>query len=84
MFVILIVAIIVVVAASANVRMEPSVNVFSSNMWLKEPKPLNENDQIKMIFVLKHDSNKIKKFEHTLLDLSTPTSANYAKWLKVN
>lgn len=81
LFVLLLVA-LAVVARAADVRMEPSVNTFSSSKWMKE-KSLNENDIIKTTFVLKHDKSKVAAFEKTLLDLSTPTSKNYGKWLKV-
>jgi len=63
--------------------MEPSVQVFSSKMWLKEAQSaLKEEDPIESIFVLKTCPYKLKQFENTLLDLSTPSSANYGKWLK--
>lgn len=76
------VAVIATVSAEL-VRMEPSVNTFSSPGWLKEKaSALKETDMIKTIFVLKHDPAAMKEFEKTLLDLSTPTSPNYGKWLK--
>mmetsp|Transcript_17352 Transcript_17352/g.29335 ORF Transcript_17352/g.29335 Transcript_17352/m.29335 type:complete len:565 (+) Transcript_17352:65-1759(+) len=80
LFVALIV-VLAVVAQAADVRMEPSVNVFSSSMWLKE-KTIDENSIIKATIVLKTDKSALEKFEKELLDLSTPTSANYGKWLK--
>jgi len=53
-------------------------------MWLKEAQSaLKEEDPIESIFVLKTCPYKLKQFENTLLDLSTPSSANYGKWLKV-
>jgi len=33
------------------------------------------------MFVLKHDQGKIAAFEKNLLDISSPKSANYGKWL---
>ena len=71
-----------VTARAADVRMEPSINTFSSSKWLKE-KTINENDVIKTTFVLKHDKVAMQNFEKNLLDLSTPSSKNYGKWLKV-
>jgi len=50
-------------------------------MWLKEAQ--SAQDPIECIFVLKTCPYKLKQFENTLLDLSTPSSANYGKWLKV-
>lgn len=32
-------------------------------------------------FVLKHDANKVKKFDSLLMDISNPMSGNYGKWL---
>jgi len=74
--------VLAVTARAADVRMEPSVNVFSSSNWLKE-KVINENDIIKTSFVLKHDPVAMEAFEKTVLDLSNPKSKNYAKWLTV-
>lgn len=81
LFALLLVA-VAVVARAADVRMEPSVNTFSSSKWLKE-RTINENDIIQTTFVLRHDKSKVADFEKTLLDLSTPSSKNYGKWLKV-
>ncbi len=81
-FVTLVVA-FAVAASASNVRMEPSVNTFSSTMWLKE-KSLKDTDFVKAVFVLKHDASSIKSFETKILDLSSPKSANYGKWMKVN
>jgi len=71
--------------AAAIVRMEPSVNVLSSKMWLKEvATALKEEDSIETVFVLKHCPYMMKKpFASNLLDLSTSSSSNYGKWLKV-
>ncbi len=81
-FTTLVVALVVAVASAENVRMEASVNQFSSPLWLKE-KSLKDTDLVKAIFVLKHEENSIKNFERTLLDISSPKSANYGKFLKV-
>lgn len=75
--------VLAVVAVSINaeyVRMEPAVNTFSSANWLKE-KSINENDIVKTIFVLKHEKSVLESYEKTLIDLSTPSSKNYGKWL---
>ncbi len=82
-FVSLLVAVAVASASAEYVRMEPSVNTFSSSMWLKE-KTLKDTDMVKAIFVLKHDDSSVRNFEKTLIDISTPSSANYGKWLKVS
>ncbi len=74
--------VLAVTARAADVRMEPSVNVFSSSNWLKE-KVIGENDIIKASFVLKHDPAAMEAFEKTVTDLSNPKSKNYAKWLTV-
>lgn len=81
LFAILLVA-LAVAARAADVRMEPSVNVFSSSKWLKEKQSI-ENDVIQTTFVLKHDKSATTEFERTLLDISNPKSPNYGKWLKV-
>lgn len=72
-----------VVARAADVRMEPSVNVFSSANWQKE-KVIDENEILKTTFVLKHDQAAMADFEKTLLDITNPQSKNYAKWLTVS
>jgi tripeptidyl-peptidase-1 len=69
-----------VVARAADVRMEPSVNTFSSTKWLKEKASI-ENDVIQTTFALKHNKAALADFERTLLDISNPKSANYGKWL---
>ena len=57
----------------------------SSKMWLKEvATALKEEDSIETVFVLKHCPYMMKKpFASNLLDLSTSSSSNYGKWLKV-
>lgn len=82
LFALLVVA-LAVVARAADVRMEPSVNVFSSSKWQLEKTPI-DNDVIKTTFVLKHDKAAMEAFERTLLDRSNPKSSNYGKWLKVS
>lgn len=79
--VVLLVAVIVVASATDLVRMEPSVNTFSSSSWLKE-KVLPQDHVVNAIFVLKTDNTAVQNFEKTLLDISTPSSKNYGKWLK--
>ncbi len=74
---------VVATAAAGNVQMEPSVHTFSSSKWLKE-KSLKDTDMVKAIFVLKHDSFAIQKFEKKLLGISTPKSATYGKFMKVS
>lgn len=81
LFVVLLVA-LAVAARAADVRMEPSVNVFSSPKWLKEKASI-ENDVLETTFVLKHDKVAMAEFEKNLLDISNPKSANFGKWLSV-
>eukprot|EP00286_Rhodomonas_abbreviata_P018121 CAMPEP_0181305184 /NCGR_PEP_ID=MMETSP1101-20121128/9579_1 /TAXON_ID=46948 /ORGANISM="Rhodomonas abbreviata, Strain Caron Lab Isolate" /LENGTH=568 /DNA_ID=CAMNT_0023411053 /DNA_START=22 /DNA_END=1728 /DNA_ORIENTATION=- len=81
MFVVLIAVLGVLAAATAaDVRMEPSVHTFSSPMWLQET--IHQDDVVKMTIVLKHDKAAMQSFEKELIDLSTPSSKNYGKWLK--
>ena len=82
MFALLIVAAVAVMATAEYVRMEPSVDVFSSANWLKESRNI-DNDIISTMFVLKHDAHRIEKFEKELIDISTPSSPSYGKWLSV-
>lgn len=68
-------------ASSEFVRMEASVNTFSSTKWLKE-KSMNEEATIKTIFVMKQ--NKLDGMEKLLKDVSSPSSAKYGQYLKSN
>jgi hypothetical protein len=63
--------------------MEPSVEKFSSKLWLKDENGLKDTDDIQVVFVLKNNKASLKKFEEKLLDISSPRSVNYGKWLKV-
>lgn len=83
LFVTLLVAAAVASSSAELVRMEPKVNTFTSSKWLKE-KTIGDNDVVSAIFVLKHDAAAIKAFEAKLLDISTPKSKNYAKWMTVS
>jgi len=66
------------------VKMEASVNVFSSAKWTKlEPHHLKDDHVIQAIFVLQYDSAEIQALEQKFHDLSDPTSKNYGKWLQV-
>lgn len=78
----LLIALIVPAAAYSNVRvkLEPSIDVFGSRFWTNIGSPL-DSDIIHATFVIKRDMDVIQKFEAQLLDLSTPSSANYGKWL---
>jgi subtilase family serine protease len=71
----------IAVCSADLVRMEQSVNQFSSSNWIFE-NTIIENTIIKAIFVLKHDESALKSFEENLLDISSPKSKNYGKWLK--
>jgi hypothetical protein len=82
LFAILVVA-LAVTARAADVRMEPSVNKFSSSKWVQEKTSI-ENDVIQTNFVLKHDRAAMADFERLLLDHSNPKSPNFGKWMTVN
>lgn len=73
------------VVASDLVRMESSINMFSSSKWTKmeDPHHLQDDHIIKAIFVLQHDLVEIKALEKIFNDVSNPTSQNYGKWLEV-
>lgn len=73
-------AVVVGTVNAALVQMEPSINVFSSKMWEKVS-PANGDEIVQAIFVLKRDSNLVQNFERQLLELSTPKTKNYGKWL---
>lgn len=60
--------------------MEREINVFSSQLWTNEG-AAQSGDVINAVFVIKRDQSVLKKFENQLLDLATPTSKNYGKWL---
>lgn len=59
------------------------MNTFASSKWLKE-KTVNDADVVSAVFVLKHDAAAVRAFEAKLLDISTPKSKNYAKWMTVS
>ncbi len=65
------------------VRMEPSVNTFSSQNWIKE-KTLTEKDTITAIFALKRSPAQVARLERELLARSTPSNSMYGKWLSVS
>lgn len=69
---------------TGRVRMEPSINIFSSKRWIKLTQPPAGDAKVVAIFALKRDSETLKKFETNLLDLSTPSSPKYGKWLTKN
>jgi hypothetical protein len=68
---------------SDYVRMEPTVQTFSSSNWLKEG-ALKSDDTVRALFVLKHDPAAVQQFEQHLLDIATPSSPRYGQWLKVS
>jgi tripeptidyl-peptidase-1 len=71
------------VSAEKNmVRMEPSVNQFDSSRWIRETRMNTDDVYVNAVFVMKHDEGRLAAFEKQLLDLSTPSSSNYGKWLK--
>ena len=45
-----------------------------------DPKFDFDSAMINAVFVLKHDSQKMKQFESQLLQLATPSSQTYGKW----
>jgi len=78
-------AIFAALAASVNavsrIQMEPEVHVFSSKRWIQLTQPPASDATISATFALKHSSDRSAKIEETLMDLSTPSSPNYGKWL---
>lgn len=77
---VLAVSMLAVAADASLVQMEPGVHVFSAANWLQERRAA-ATDSVKAMFVLKHDKSKIKAFEDKLLDIASPKSKNYGKWL---
>ena len=71
---------LLVASASALHQMEPTVNAFTSKNWIKERRA-SQGDVVKANIVLKHDPEALKKFEKDLLDIATPSSKNYGKWM---
>lgn len=66
------------------VRMESSVNIFSSSKWTKlQSHELKDDHVIHAIFVLQYDSAEIEALEKIFHDVSDPASENYGKWLEV-
>jgi len=59
------------------------VNTFSSSNWIKE-RALKDDEVVNAVFVLKHDRSAVEAFEKNLLELATPSSPKYGKWLKVS
>ena len=66
---------------SSRIRMEASVNKFSSKQWLQQTQPPDEDAVVTAIFALKRDRVKADLFEKNLLGLATPHSPTYGKWL---
>lgn len=78
----LFVVFVVLACAMADfIRMEPSVNTFSSSKWIKEG-ALKDTDMVKAVFVLKHDPQAVAQFEKELLEMSTPSDPRYGNWFK--
>lgn len=76
-------AVVLVAVAQANkdwVKMEPSVNVFASSQWIREPS-ISDGLNVVAHFVLKTNPTARKAFEKQLLELSTPSNAKYGQWL---
>ncbi|KAJ8604851.1 hypothetical protein CTAYLR_001078 [Chrysophaeum taylorii] len=61
-------------------QMEEDVKKFSSANW-KVGARVEESEELAIEFWLKHDKEDIRDFEKELLELSTPGSARYGKWL---
>jgi hypothetical protein len=80
--VIFVVAAILASIHAELVRMEPSVNVFSSRFWLKE-RTVDEYASVRAVFALKHNRGNMQELDQKLMDISNPNSQNYGKWMKV-
>jgi hypothetical protein len=65
------------------IRMEPSVNTFSSKFWNHEGK-LGDDEVVKATFALKHNPAAREAFEKTFFEVSTPSHPRYGKFLTVN
>lgn len=82
------IALLVIACAAASVagfsdirqQLEQTVTTFSSAKWNQEG-PALAADIVNAVFVIKKDRVAVNKFEEQLLDLATPSSANYGKWL---
>ena len=66
---------------SSRVRMEGKVNKFSSKQWLQQTQPPAEDAVVTAIFALKRDPVKADLFEKNLINLATPHTPSYGKWL---
>ena len=65
----------------SRMRMEASVNIFSSDRWIRLTQQPDRDATVTATFALKHSPEKHLEIESILMDLSTPNSANYGKWL---
>ena len=82
---ILVIVVLSFVADAARRVMEPDVSFnIAPRFWTRVAGSLSNDDIISCVFVLKHDRNAMKSFEQNLVDVSTPTSKNYGKFLSVD
>ncbi|KAJ1443976.1 peptidase S8/S53 domain-containing protein [Ochromonadaceae sp. CCMP2298] len=65
-----------------RVQMEPSITIFSSPMWIRER--IDPKRMIQIVIVMKHERSRVARFEADLLELATPHSKRYGKWLKAD
>jgi len=59
--------------------MEADISKFSSAYWVESK--ASPTDPVSAVFVLKRNPEVVKKFYDQLIDLATPSSKNYRKWL---
>lgn len=62
------------------VRMEPSVNTFSSKLWRHE-RTLGDDEIVKAVFALKHDPAAVQAFEKNFFEISTPSHPRYGQFM---
>jgi len=69
-------------AHEVRVTMEPDVvaSIGSAPSWNRQSRA-SATEHVQLIFMLKHDADKLRTFEQTLLEISTPGSSRYGQHL---
>jgi len=65
------------------VLMEPTTKRVGGVNWGRLRR-VEESDEMKLHFFLKHPEDQLKNFEDLLLDISNPKSPNYGNWLSAS
>ena len=76
---ILVLVVILTVAFAERVTLEAGTHLESPLHWARES--LDSSSEVSAVFVMNKCEKKMKELEAKLYDLSTPSSANYGKWL---